>query len=234
MNLSRSNPIPAGLIVSCQPVPGGALDSPEDVARMAQAVVAGGAVALRLEGIANIRAARRVVDVPIIGLVKRDLGDSPVRITAYCSDADDLAASGCDAIAYDATERPRPDATQAIVDTIHAVDKLAFADCANESDGLNAVNEGADVVGSTLSGYAYDVPPLGSDIPDLELVEQLAAIARCVVAEGHYWQPDTVVQAIERGARAVVVGTAITRPELVTERFCAAISLAAGSRQESS
>lgn len=229
MNSNSANALPVGLIVSCQPVVGGALDSPEDVARMARAVVAGGAVAVRLEGLANIRAARAAIDVPIIGLIKRDLTDSPVRITPYSSDAAELALAGCDLIAYDATDRARPDATQAIVETIHAAGKLAFADCATQTDGISAVNEGADIVGTTLSGYAYDVPPPETDVPDLDLISQLVAIAPFVVAEGRYWQPETVVKAIERGATAVVVGTAITRPEMITERFCSAITRAAGS-----
>jgi len=234
MTSSTAQSLPVGLIVSCQPVVGGALDSPEDVARMARAVVSGGAVAVRLEGLANIRAARTVINVPIIGLIKRDLPDTPVRITPYCSDAHDLAQAGCDLIAYDATKRPRPNATQALVDTIHAAGKLAFADCANETDGINAIAEGADVLGSTLSGYAYDVPPKAVDVPDLELIRQLSAIAPCVVAEGRYWQPEAVVQALECGARAVVVGTAITRPEIVTERFCSAIALNASNSRAAS
>lgn len=70
-----------GLIASCQPVPGSAMDTPEIVAAMACAALAGGAVGLRIEGISNIQAVRRATDAPIIGIIKRDLPDSEVRIT---------------------------------------------------------------------------------------------------------------------------------------------------------
>lgn len=62
-----------GLVASCQPVDNGPMDRPDIVAAMAQAAVAGGAVGLRIEGMANLRATRRLVDVPIIGIVKRNL-----------------------------------------------------------------------------------------------------------------------------------------------------------------
>ena len=85
-----------GLIVSCQPVPDSPLDKPEIVAAMALAAEQAGAVAIRIEGVANLQATRAVVSVPIIGIVKRDLEDSPVRITAYIEDVDALAQAGAD------------------------------------------------------------------------------------------------------------------------------------------
>ena len=97
-----------GLIVSCQPVPDSPLDKPEIVAAMALAAEQAGAVAIRIEGVANLQATRAVVSVPIIGIVKRDLEDSPVRITAYIEDVDALAQAGADIIAIDGTDRPRP------------------------------------------------------------------------------------------------------------------------------
>ena len=97
-----------GLIASCQPVDDGPMDKPEIVAAMAQASVAGGAVGLRIEGIENLKATRPTVNVPIIGIVKRDLPDSPVRITPFLHDIEDLAKAGADIIAVDGTNRPRP------------------------------------------------------------------------------------------------------------------------------
>ena len=87
-----------GLIVSCQPVPDSPLDKPEIVAAMALAAEQAGAVAIRIEGVANLQATRAVVSVPIIGIVKRDLEDSPVRITAYIEDVDALAQAGADSV----------------------------------------------------------------------------------------------------------------------------------------
>lgn len=79
-----------GLIASCQPVDNGPMDSPEIVAAMAQASVIGGAAGLRIEGIENLKATRNVVNVPIIGIVKRDLPDSPVRISPFLQDIEEL------------------------------------------------------------------------------------------------------------------------------------------------
>lgn len=84
--LDKSIAVRGGLIVSCQPVPGSPLDKPEIVAAMALAAEQAGAVALRIEGIENLKATRAVVSVPIIGILKRDLADSPVRITAFLED----------------------------------------------------------------------------------------------------------------------------------------------------
>ena len=94
-----------GLIVSCQPVPDSPLDKPEIVAAMALAAEQAGAVAIRIEGVANLQATRAVVSVPIIGIVKRDLEDSPVRITAYIEDVDALAQAGADRL-LNAGRRP--------------------------------------------------------------------------------------------------------------------------------
>ncbi len=88
-----------GLIVSCQPVDNSPMDKPEIVAAMAQAAVNAGAVAVRIEGIDNLKATRPLIDVPIIGIVKRDLLDSPVRITPWLSDVEALATEGADIIA---------------------------------------------------------------------------------------------------------------------------------------
>ncbi|MGL4213607.1 MAG: N-acetylmannosamine-6-phosphate 2-epimerase, partial [Morganella morganii] len=90
-----------GLIVSCQPVDNSPMDKPEIVAAMARAAVNAGAVAVRIEGIDNLKATRPLIDVPIIGIVKRDLPDSPVRITPWLSDAEALATEGADIIAFD-------------------------------------------------------------------------------------------------------------------------------------
>lgn len=97
-----------GLIVSCQPVPGSPLDNPAIVAAMALAAEQAGAVALRIEGQANLQAVRPLVTVPVIGLIKRDLPDSPVRITPWLEDIDALAQGGADIIAIDGTQRQRP------------------------------------------------------------------------------------------------------------------------------
>ena len=125
-----------GLVVSCQPVPGSPLDKPEIVAAMALAAQQAGAVALRIEGINNLRAVRQIVTLPIIGIIKRDLTDSPVRITPYAEDVDALAQAGADIIAIDGTDRVRPVTVRELVARIHHHGLIAMADCSSELDGL--------------------------------------------------------------------------------------------------
>lgn len=199
------------------------MDRPETVAAFALAALAGGAVGLRIEGLANVRAVRAVTDAPIIGLIKRDLEDSPVRITPYLQDVADLANAGADIIAYDATDRTRPVPRNALVAAIHAEGRLAMADCSTEAEGQAARDMGVAILGSTMSGYTGDVVP---DAPDLQLVAALARMGAFVIAEGRYHAPDQAAQAIARGANSVVVGSAITRTEHVTEWFAGAIRTA--------
>lgn len=95
-----------GLIVSCQPVPGSLMDKPEIVTAMAQA--SADAVAVCIEGVENLRAVRPHLSVPVIGIIKRDLTESPIRITPYLQEVDALAQAGADVFAFDASFRPRP------------------------------------------------------------------------------------------------------------------------------
>ncbi len=209
-----------GLIVSCQPVPGGPMDRPEIVAAMALAALDGGAVGLRIEGLANIRAVRALTSASVIGLIKRDLDISPVRITPFVQDVRDLAAAGADVIAFDATDRLRPATIAELMAAIRSTSRLSMADCATEADGRMAHALGAEILGSTMSGYTGGPVPQG---PDLELVAALASIGAFVVAEGRYHVPALAAQAMSAGAKAVVAGSAITRTEHVTSWFVEAI-----------
>ncbi|HEN3565577.1 TPA: putative N-acetylmannosamine-6-phosphate 2-epimerase [Yersinia enterocolitica] len=209
-----------GLIASCQPVPGSAMDTPEIVAAMALAALAGGAVGLRVEGISNIEAVRRVTDAPIIGIIKRDLPDSEVRITPWLEDVDALSAAGADIIAFDVTCRPRPVSVEDLFQRVQATGCLAMADASNIEDGLLAYRLGIDFIGTTLSGYTQTPVPTE---PDLELVKQLSQAGGKVIAEGRYNSPALAAAAISAGAYAVTVGSAITRIEHICSWFCEAI-----------
>lgn len=211
-----------GLVVSCQPVDGGPMDHPEIVAAMAQAAVAGGAVALRIEGLNNLRAVRPRVAVPIIALVKRDLDGSPVRITPFASDARALVAAGADIVAYDATGRVRPEPGSDILAAIRAAGVPAMADCATIADARAALAGGAAIIGTTLSGYTAETAT-GDTAPDLALVQAFAALGGFVMAEGRYHTPDLAAQALAAGADAVTVGSALTRLEHMTGWFAAAL-----------
>lgn len=209
-----------GLIVSCQPVTGGPMDRPEIVAAFALAAIDGGACGLRIEGVANLRAVRRVTDVPVIGLVKVDLADSPVRITPLIEHVDGLVGEGADIVAFDATDRARPVPCAELVARIHARGALAMADCATVADGAAAAGLGCAVLGSTMSGYTGGPVPEG---PDLAILGGLARLGRFVIAEGRYQAPADAAAALAAGADAVVAGSAITRPEHVTSWFVAAM-----------
>ncbi|END9091660.1 N-acetylmannosamine-6-phosphate 2-epimerase [Yersinia enterocolitica] len=209
-----------GLIASCQPVPGSAMDTPEIVAAMALASLAGGAVGLRVEGISNIEAVRRVTDAPIIGIIKRDLPDSEVRITPWLEDVDALSAAGADIIAFDVTCRPRPVSVEDLFQRVQATGCLAMADASSIEDGLLAYRLGIDFIGTTLSGYTQTPVPTE---PDLELVKQLSQAGCKVIAEGRYNSPALAAAAISAGAYAVTVGSAITRIEHICSWFCEAI-----------
>lgn len=217
-----------GLVVSCQPVDDGPMDHPEIVAAMAAAAVAGGADGLRIEGVANLKAARAVVSVPIIAILKRDLDDSPVRITPYLADVQALADAGADIIAYDATDRRRPVTTQAILDAIHRGGALAMADCSSLEDGQRAMAQGAAILGTTLSGYT-DETAGRTDGVDFDLIRAFKGQGAFVMAEGRVNTPQLAGEAIAAGADAVTAGTALTRLEHVTGWFHDAIKQAAKS-----
>ncbi|OOF48674.1 N-acetylmannosamine-6-phosphate 2-epimerase [Rodentibacter genomosp. 1] len=212
-----------GLIASCQPVDNGPMDKPEIVAAMAQASVIGGAAGLRIEGVENLKATRSKVNIPIIGIVKRDLPDSPIRITPFLQDIEDLAQAGADIIAVDGTSRPRPVDLESAVKKIHELGCLAMADCANLEEGLNCQKLGFDIIGSTMSGYTGgDVP----EEPDYQLVKDLKAAGCRVMAEGRYNTPELAKVAIEIGADFVTVGSALTRLEHIVSWFANAVKSA--------
>ena len=195
------------------------------VVGMALAALAGGAVGVRIEGLANVRAVRQATEAPIIGLTKRDRTDTPIRITPIRDDALALIEAGADIVAFDATGRARPTPVSDMVEAFRGKGALAMADCATLADGVAALAAGADLVGSTLSGYTDGPEP---DQPDLELVARLRELTPHVVAEGRIRYPEQAAAALDAGAFAVVVGSAITRPEHITAWFAAAIDGAAG------
>lgn len=209
-----------GLIVSCQPVDDGPLDTTAAIVALALAARNGGARALRIEGADNVAAVARACDLPIIGIIKRDLPDSPVRITPFLEDVEALAAAGATVIAVDGTDRMRPVPVAELLAAIHAAGCLAMADLATEAEARIASRLGFDILGTTMSGYTGGPVPAA---PDLDFVAACHRLGRTVVAEGRYNTPTAAALAIAAGASAVCVGSAITRIELVTEWFRVAV-----------
>jgi N-acylglucosamine-6-phosphate 2-epimerase len=198
------------------------LAHPEHISAIAEAVVAGGASAIRAEGLANIRAIRARVRVPIIGLVKTQRPDTDVYITPSVEDVDDLAAAGADIIALDATARPRPVDVAMLIPAVHRQGRLAMADISTVDEARSALSAGADAVSTTMAGYtSYSQGETG---PDFALMYALQRAGIPFVAEGRVWTLDEALKCFELGASFIVVGSAITRPAMITQRFVEGIA----------
>ncbi len=213
-----------GLIVSCQAYADEPMRDPRTMAQVARSAVAGGAAAIRLEGIDDIREAAGL-PVPIIGLWK--VGDNDVFITPTLAHARAVADAGADIVALDGTRRPRPDG-RSLAETVRELrvshDALIMADCGSLDDAREAERAGVDIIGTTLAGYTGERET--TEGPDLELVREIAAeSALPLIAEGRVHSPAQAVAALNAGAFAVCVGTAITHPATITGWFTRAIDL---------
>ncbi|WP_030013769.1 MULTISPECIES: N-acetylmannosamine-6-phosphate 2-epimerase [Micrococcales] len=212
------------LIVSAQAYPGEAMRDPRTMAQVAQAAVAGGAAAVRVQGIADIQFARSAVEVPVIGLFKD--GHEGVFITPTLHHALAVAQAGAHIVALDGTRRPRPDG-RTLRETIEAVHEQTgarvMADCGSLEDAVAAVEAGADLIGTTLAGYTGERDKTPG--PDVELIESISrtGLGRMLVAEGRIHTPAQAAEAMKAGADAVVVGTAITHPTSITSWFVEAL-----------
>lgn len=217
--------ITEGLIVSAQANHGSPLRDTPTIARLAQAGVDGGAAAIRcggVGGVADVAAVAAAVEVPVIGLTKSE--NDGVFITPTVRDALAVVDAGATVVATDATNRPRPDGASFAdtVEAVHGRGAMVMADASTADEGVAAAEAGADLVGTTLSGYTPHTTR--TEGPDLELLAALrAALPNTpIVAEGRYHTPASVADAFAAGASSVVVGTAITDPTWITGTFAAA------------
>ena len=210
-----------GLVVSVQAWAGSAIDNPKVLAAMALAAEANGAVGVRMQGSANIAAAKPRLEIPIIGLIKRDYEGYRPYITPTTREVAEAVDARADVIAFDATHLEHPDKTTIgdLIEAIHAAGKLAMADCATVEDARAAQAAGADIVGTTLCGYTPATE--GEPLPALGMVRELAKLGTFVIAEGGITRPQGVTQAYDAGADCVVVGTAITNIDWLVREFVA-------------
>ncbi|QNE35853.1 N-acetylmannosamine-6-phosphate 2-epimerase [Leifsonia shinshuensis] len=212
------------LIVSAQAYPGEPMRDPRTMVAVAESAVRGGAAAIRLQGLDDIRLGAETLDVPVIGLWKD--GKDGVFITPTLEHAVAVAAAGADVVALDGTRRERPDG-RTLAEVVKALrnetDALVMADCGSAEDAIAATEAGADIIGTTLAGYTGERPR--GEGPDLDLIAELRALAlgRFLVAEGRIHTPEHARQALEAGADSVVVGTAITHPQTITSWFARAV-----------
>lgn len=208
------------LIVSCQALPNEPLHGSDIMAKMALACVLGGASAIRANSVSDINAIRKTVDVPIIGLIKKDYPDSEVYITPTRKEVEELVGSACEIIAIDATNRPRPNGEKLedLLALIKASGKIALADVSTFEEGVNAEKLGFDLVSTTLSGYtSYSKKLIG---PDVKLVKKLVKSLNIgVIAEGRISNEKDLKKIIKAKPFAIVIGSAITRPLLITKSY---------------
>ena len=216
-----------GLIVSVQAWAGSAIDDPQIIAAMARASQEGGAVAVRVQGLDNARAVRARVEVPMIGLLKREYPGFEPYITATLDDVRAVAGCGVEIVAFDATGRPRADGSSVedAVDAAHRAGCAAMADCATLEDALAAIRCGADVVATTLCGYTPQTSQ--TPLPALELTGTFRREGQgtFVVCEGGIRCPADVRAALDAGADAVVVGSAITNVDWLVREFAGAADI---------
>ena len=211
------------IVVSSQAMPDEPLYKEDCMFAMMQSVVNGGAGALRVAGARDVKNARKL-NVPVIGLTKPNGLPSNwkeiVYITPGLKEVNELIDAGADIIAFDGTSRPHVGCSlEEIISTIHNAKRLAMADISTLEEGINCAQLGADIISTTLAGYTLESgePTEG---PDYELLSELVkTVNKPVILEGRIWEPDDVKKAFELGAHCVVIGSAITRPQLITKRF---------------
>ena len=212
------------LIVSCQALPDEPLHSSFIMGRMAKAAKEGGAVAIRAQGVEDIIEIKKVTELPVIGIIKREYSDSEIYITPTKKEVEELSKTKCEMIALDATNRVRPnnESLEEIIKFIHELGILVMADISTYEEAVNAQKLGSDSISTPLCGYtSYSE---NYDGPNLELIEKLTKeLDIPIIAEGKINTPQDLKAVYEKGAFSAVVGSAITRPQLITKKFTESI-----------
>lgn len=212
------------LIVSCQALEDEPLHSSFIMGRMALAAQEGGAKGIRANSVVDIKEIQKVVDLPIIGIIKRDYEDSDVFITATMKEIDELMSVKPEIIALDATSNIRPNG-QTLAELFAQIkakypEQLLMADCSTYEEAVYADELGFDFIGTTLVGYTKQSKGAKIEANDFELIRKiLAKVKHPVIAEGNIDTPEKFKRVLELGCYSVVVGSIITRPQLITKRF---------------
>lgn len=224
----KVNSLKGKLIVSCQALPNEPLHSDYIMGRMALAAMQGGARGIRANSKEDIKQIKSQVDLPIIGIVKRDYEDSEVYITPTMKEVDELMEVSPEIIALDATIALRPE--KKTLDEFFAEIKekypnqLLMADCSTIEEALHADELGFDFIGTTMVGYTPWSKGLKIEENDFEILRTiLSKVKNKVIAEGNINTPQKAKRVIELGAFSVVVGSIITRPQLITKAFADAL-----------
>ncbi|MFC0272305.1 N-acetylmannosamine-6-phosphate 2-epimerase [Metabacillus herbersteinensis] len=221
--------IKKGLIVSCQALDNEPLHGSKIMAKMALAAKQGGASGIRANSKEDIIAIKKEVELPVVGIVKRNYEDSEVFITATKKEINELIESGCEMIALDATLRTRPNGEQ-LEEVIAYAKELKpsiqlMADISSVEDAIHVESLPFDCVSTTLYGYTNETNGCKLYEDDFKFLKQVVEkVSLPVVAEGNVLTPEMAKRVLDLGAHAVVVGGAITRPQQITTRFIEGIN----------
>ena len=197
------------LIVSCQALPEEPLHSSYIMSKMAAAALEGGAKGIRANTKEDIRAIQEEVDLPIIGIVKRDYPDCEVYITPTMKEVDELMEVKPEIIALDATGALRPG---------------GLTDCSTVKEAQYADEIGFDFIGTTMVGYTKQSQGDRIEEEDFRIIREiLETVKHPVIAEGNINTPEKAKRVKELGVFSTVVGSVITRPQLITRSFVDAL-----------
>lgn len=217
--------IKGGLIVSCQALADEPLHGSTIMGKLAKAALMGGAVGIRANTPQDCMGIKRSVDLPLIAIYKKVYGSSNVYITPTIEEIKELLPVNSEIIAVDATKRPRPDGKtleEFFKEIKNIYSGLIMADISTYEEALEAERIGFDIVSTTLSGYTDYT--LERPKPDIELIKRLHKVVKIpIIAEGNVQTPEQAVECLKAGAWSLVVGGAITRPQLITKKFVAHI-----------
>lgn len=218
------------IIISCQASSGEPIYDENCLSGIIKSVINGGASGLRLAGVKDIKETRKYSDIPVIGITKPDpLPDNwkeIVYITPTFEDAQKISDAGADIIAVDGTSRKRPkeNLAELIQKIKYELGKPVMTDCATLEEGIMSAALGADIISTTLSGYTQNTLDKNSYEPDFELLKSMVKVINCpIILEGRIWTVEHAQKAFKLGAYAVVIGSAVTRPQLITKRFVDAV-----------
>lgn len=216
------------LIVSCQALENEPLHSSFIMGRMALAAKEGGAMGIRANTKEDIKEIKENVDLPIIGIVKRNYEGSGVYITPTMKEIDELMEVAPEIIAVDATGALRP-GNLSLDDFFYSIkekypNQLLMADCSTVDEAVHADELGFDFIGTTMVGYTEQSKNDKIETNDFEILRKIRSkVKNRIIAEGNINTPEKIKRVIELGAFCVVVGSAITRPQLITKNFVDAL-----------
>lgn len=226
--MNKVDKIKGALVVSCQALDHEPLHSSFIMGRMARAAAEGGASGIRANSVEDIEEIKKNTDLPIIGIIKKNYEGSDVYITPTMDEVDRLVRSGVEIIAMHATDEIRPNGKNleeffTEVKTKYP-NQLFMADCSTLEELIQADKLGFDFLGTTLVGYTKQSESLKIESNDFEIIrELLSKTDKPVIAEGNIDSPEKAKRVLELGCYSVVVGSSITRPQLITKKYVEAI-----------